>query len=574
MKKKGMLIVVLMFLAQVAHAADTSPPDTFFTQTPVSPSNATTANFGFSGIDATTAELFRQISGAYTFSLAIKNGDGSVWAWGANYVGQLGDGSTTQRGTPGPVTGLSNARAVSGGENHGAALLNDSTVWTWGFDYFGQLGDGNTEFRTTPVQVLNNTKQVAASERNTYALKNDGTVWAWGFNFNGEVGDNTSNERHTPVRVVGLTNVSAVYSKKDFALALKPDGTVWAWGTNSIGQLGDETTTARFEPVQVHNLANVSAISGGAVHSLVLKTDGTVWTWGLNSHGQLGDGTLTNRATPVQVPGLSNIVQVAGGWIHSLALKPDGTVWSWGMNSDGQLGDNTTTDRNSPVQVLGLDNVVAIAAGGYQSMALKSDGSVWVWGDNENGQIGDNTLTDRLTPVQILQLGGLSFEDSLDGNFYASAVSPRTLTGLSEGVHTYRVRAIDSAGNIDPTPANYTWIIDVTPPAITNIALNPAILWPPNHRMVTVSVGVNAGSCDLSSSCAIIAVNSSEPVNGQGDGDTSPDWNITGDLTVQLRAERSGSGPGRNYTLRIRCTDAAGNSAFANAIVNVPHDKS
>jgi hypothetical protein len=117
-------------------------------------------------------------------------------------------------------------------------------------------------------------------------------------------------------------------------------------------------------------------------------------------------------------------------------------------------------------------------------------------------------------------------------------------------------------------------VVDNTPPTITSISVNPSVLWPPNHKMVPVSVSVSTrDNCDAKPICGIAPITSNEPINGLGDGDTAPDWEITGDLTVNLRAERSGTGIGRIYTIAITCTDTTGNPSVQNVVVTVPHDQ-
>jgi alpha-tubulin suppressor-like RCC1 family protein len=336
--------------------------------------------------------------------------DGTVWACGYGYWGQIGDGTNQNRTPCVPVSGLSDVRAVAGGQYNSVAVKNDGTVWAWGVNWYGQLGDGTTITRYTPVQVsqatgLSIASSVAAGSLHTVALKNDGTVWAWGYNYHGQLGDGTNVNRYTPVQVPGLSGVSKIAVGDNHTVALKSDGTVWTWGLNNYGQLGDGTSITRMAPVQVPGLAGVVAVAAAGSYTVAVKSGGTVWAWGHNGNGQLGDNTTITRYTPVQVQNLSGVVTaIAAGYSHTVAVKSDGTVWAWGNNGSGQLGNGTTSTspQTTPVQVQNLSGVVtAIAAGYSHAVARKSDGTVWAWGSNGHAQLGDGTLTTRSSPVQM-----------------------------------------------------------------------------------------------------------------------------------------------------------------------------
>jgi alpha-tubulin suppressor-like RCC1 family protein len=321
-------------------------------------------------------------------SLALKS-DGTVWAWGYNNEGQLGNGTSDidLHPTPVQVSGLTGVTGVAAGGWYGLALKGDGTVWAWGINSVGQLGNGTTTNSNTPVEVegaggsgyLTDVTAIAAGGRHSLALRRDGTVWAWGWNSFGQLGIGTSDSspHPTPVQVSGLTDVIAVAAGYGHSLALRRDGTVWAWGRNNWGQLGNGTTTNSNTPVEVEGtggsgyLTDVTAIGAGTSHSLALRRGGTVWAWGYNNEGELGDGTTTNSSTPVQVSGLTDVTAIAAGGNHSLALGPDGNVLAWGDNSFGQLGNGTTTNSSTPVQASGLTDVTAIAGGNAHSLAVK-----------------------------------------------------------------------------------------------------------------------------------------------------------------------------------------------------------
>ena len=345
------------------------------------------------------------VAAGLSHTVALRH-DGTVWAWGHNWYGQLGDGTTIDRYTPVQVQNLSNVTAIAAGWVHTVALRSDGTVWTWGVNHWGQLGDGATIDRLTPGQVqnLSNIIAIAAGARHALALREDGTVWAWGWHANGQFGVDI-------VQVQNLSNVTAIAAGKGHSIALRDDGTVWAWGDNCCGQLGDGTRISRHIPVQARDISNITAIAGGWFHTVALQADGTVWTWGVDIDNELD-------YNPTQVQGLFGVIDVAAGWLYSAVLRDNGTVWMWGGgNHLGQLGDGTTTERHIPAQVQNLSNVTAIATGGQHTVALHNDGTVWTWGGNLAGQLGDGTsssaesgewvLNIRTTPVQVLGPGGV-----------------------------------------------------------------------------------------------------------------------------------------------------------------------
>ncbi|MCF7898340.1 MAG: hypothetical protein K9L31_00110 [Candidatus Pacebacteria bacterium] len=389
-----------------------------------------------------------QISTGNDYVCAVKN-DGTVYCWGANSNGQLGDNTTTQRNTPVQVHGAGNVGLltsvvqISTGLSHTCVLINDSSVYCWGYNGYGQLGDNTTSQRNTPIQVVgisvldnfSNVLRMATglTTNHNCLIRTDNTLYCWGLNNNGELGDNTTVKKYTPTQVHGVSNVgyltgiTQVSIGSFYVCALKNDGTVYCWGNNIYGQLGDNTTSQRNTPVQVHGVGNVGyltdvvQISSGSSKTCATKNDGTVYCWGYNASGQLGDNTTTQRNTPVQVHGvgdvgyLTDVAKVSSGQSHTCAVKTDNTLYCWGYNSNGQLGDNTATTRNTPVQVHGVGNVgfltdvSQISTGGFHTCAVKTDGTAYCWGYNGNGHLGDNTSTQRNTPVQVKGVGNVGF---------------------------------------------------------------------------------------------------------------------------------------------------------------------
>jgi len=340
---------------------------------------------------------------------AIVEPGGTPWTWGANSFGQLGNGTTTARPTPGAVPGLTDVVDIHGGREHVIVLRANRTVWVWGSNQQGQLGLGTTGDRSTPVQVpgLSNVQAVETGHNLSLALMADGTVRTWGLNADGQLGDGTTTLRRSPVTVVGLTNATAIAAGRNMSYAIRADGTVVAWGRNDEGQLGDGTSTRRTTPVRVGTLTDVVQIAGGRDHGLALRSDGTVWAWGSNDYGQIGDGTTTDRRTPVQV--MSGATQIIAGAFHSYALRTDGTVAAWGRNYRANLGDGTTTTRTRPVSVRNLSSIVSIGSGRDTGLAIRSDGRVLAWGHNNTGQVGDGGTANRSTPVLVPGVTGAVF---------------------------------------------------------------------------------------------------------------------------------------------------------------------
>ncbi len=241
--------------------------------------------------------------------------NGTLWGWGENSAGQLGSGTVGNSSVPVQITGLSNVKSVACIPASGVSkadtyiLKNDGTVWDWGDNAYGQLGDGTIIDRADPVKVqgLSGVIHIACMGGTGYALKADGSVWAWGRNNFGQLGNNDTTDSSVPVQVHNLSGIIDIAGGDCCGYALKPDNTVWSWGWNGNGVLGDNTTTDRHEPVQVSGLVNVVAIDGGRDSGYAIKTDGTIWSWGSNGAGELGDNTTTNRLAPVQVVGLNPV---------------------------------------------------------------------------------------------------------------------------------------------------------------------------------------------------------------------------------------------------------------------------
>lgn len=305
-----------------------------------------------------------KISAGYYHAMALKT-DGTVWAWGGNADGQLGDGTTIDQLTPVQVKGLNHIIDISVGDNISTALRDDGTVYIWGRDQRITSSGGSFTPIKSPVLIngITNVKAIANGHGHWVALKQDGTVWWWGRYIS------SSSAKSVPTQVAGLSNVASISSE----FALKTDNTLWNLNLGSTAALSVAGVSGVSSLMQ-----HGTAIEGG-YNQYAKKTDGSIWKlWG----------------TPAQVSSLPELTAISGkvgDWDTTaiVALKSDGTAWD--LATDGSLATQIGT----------LTEITAISAGMGFTFALKSDGTIWGWGSNSNGVLGDGTTTDQSTSVQV-----------------------------------------------------------------------------------------------------------------------------------------------------------------------------
>ena len=294
---------------------------------------------------------------------------GAVLCWGSNSSGLLGDGTAVDRLTPAAVIGLgSGVAAVGMGSGYSCALTTGGAVLCWGANAYGQIGDGTTTNRPTPVPVTGLPGAVAAIAVGAYhtcALTTSGGVVCWGSNYEGGLGDGTTDDQSVPAPVSGLASgVSAISAGLYHSCALMTSGAVRCWGSNSFAQLGDGTTVNRLVPTDVVGLdGGVASISAGAFNTCAVSVDGGAACWGSNNWGQLGDGTTSYRATPTAVPELAGgIASVDAGFYHTCAVTTAGAGLCWGRDNTAQLGLGTRLRSSVPIPVYGFGGEIAAGA--------------------------------------------------------------------------------------------------------------------------------------------------------------------------------------------------------------------
>jgi alpha-tubulin suppressor-like RCC1 family protein len=397
-----------------------------------------------------------------------------VVAWGANFDGPLGNGTTTASTVPVGVSGLSEVAAISVGNENSLALMNNGTVMSWGWNAFGQLGVGTFSGPETcqtgpcsktplPVSALSGATAIATGLDHDLALLSDGSVTAWGRNAYGQLGNGGTTDSNVPVAVSGLESVTAISASNEQSLALLSDGTVMEWGGNGKGpETCFNGAHCHKTPVAVGGLENVTAISAGDVFSLALLSNGTVMAWGANNVGQLGNGTTVGSEVPVAVSGLSGVTAISAGYGHSLALLNDGAAMAWGYGEGGQLGNGATMNSDVPVAVNGLSQATAVSSGGNSSLALLRSGVIMSWGKT----LGNGTSGGSDVPVAV---SGVTEATAVGagGNVDLAIAAPPSPPEFGRCVRVTSGAYPTSACNSTPNGGRHNWIPGVVKAGFT-----------------------------------------------------------------------------------------------------------
>lgn len=325
---------------------------------------------------------------------------GETVAWGSNDWGNVGDGTTIPRSSPVAIspgndqrwfTSVATLESISG---HTAGLKNDGSLWTWGSNFAGELGQGDLTHRSSPTQIgTSSWTFVSVGVNATFAIRSDGRLYSCGTQNDGQLGLNNLINQNT-LQPVGTSSWVAVSSNRYNTYAIRSDGALFSWGRNLYGEGGRNDLVSRSSPVQI-GASSWSQVSAGEWFVAAIRLDGALFTWGDNDNGQLGQNDLVHRSSPTQI-GTGSWVKVSA--VKSVAaIRSDGTLWSWGNGASGHLGIGDTDSRSSPVQVGTDTNWIDVDAGGNTRIAIKANGTAWASGQ----QVGLNTSVLYSSPVQI-----------------------------------------------------------------------------------------------------------------------------------------------------------------------------
>jgi len=354
---------------------------------------------------AASALTFKQLAPGWYHTCGITT-DGRAWCWGLNRDGELGDGTTTDRGTPTPVRTTLRFLQISAGTFHSCGLTTDDRVVCWGYGGDGQLGTGATSSWLKPTAVPGDRRFriIRAGYRSTCGVTAANVAFCWGDNSTGQLGDGTLTRRLKPVRVAGGHSFAGVVTRADHTCGLDTDGHGWCWGGNFYGQIGDHTSSTRTLPVLVDtSIGQLRQVTAGDQHTCAVTVGKVAWCWGRSFDGESGSGFAGVFYSPLQVnAGTTRFLGVSPGGGHTCGISTDSLAWCWGSNSLGQLGSVTSGDRLSPTAVTGGLRFKAVNAGLAHTCAVTSEGRAYCWGLNASGQLGDgHPGTGSAVPVAV-----------------------------------------------------------------------------------------------------------------------------------------------------------------------------
>jgi len=362
-------------------------------------------------------------------TIALKS-DGTIWSWGYNNNGELGDGTNDDKWIAvEEITNSHDWKSIDAGGWFSMAIKNDGTLWVWGHNDLGQFGNNSDIFTNNsssePIKVSNeHWKSIALGQNHVLAIRDDNTLWAWGSNAQGQIGNGGANGiQKTPYKVGD--NYLHITAGKNYSLAMQESNSTdnplaiinqykfWVWGDNSFGQLGIGSKDDKNSPTLLYDSLNPTwaengdfqTVVAGAYHTLALQKDKTVWGWGNNGYGELtnnSDGT-DEEHTPIKID-ILNFITLSAGESYSMGIKADGTLWGWGNGQYGNLGDGSSdVNVKFPKQEATKSTKwVYIDTGNRHSVGIQSDGTLWSWGDNDYGQLGNATDNGSNIPIHIL----------------------------------------------------------------------------------------------------------------------------------------------------------------------------
>ena len=509
------------------------------------------------------ARAFQSLSAGGSHSCAVGT-TGTAWCWGANWYGQLGNGTTGIQAVPVAVSSGSPFVNVAAGGAHTCGLAAGGGAWCWGSGLTGQLGEGGTKVdRSVPIPVSGGISfaALAAGGSHTCGLEKDGSAHCWGRNDHGQLGNgergdgrwaNTAPDRASPVLVLGGHTFTDLVSGYFHTCGLVADGQAWCWGQNS-GQVGDGTAGGdQSAPVAVAGGYRFALLAAGYSHTCGVTIGGQSLCWGSNGSGQLGTGTTSSAYTPQIVTGNHIFTTIAAGGDHACGLDSVGTAWCWGNSSDWKTDGSAWGYSNpTPVAVGGGRVFTSIVVGQSHACGLLADRTAWCWGSSSEGQVGDSTANYRSVPGLVV------------GQF-ESGSSPIITPELSPAIRSIRI------ANVRDTSFTVSWVTDV--------ATTGAIRWGPDDGTTPATVVADTRGATATFTVHYVTVNGakastryrfdvvSDVTSDTNAGahylvTTGPTLALTGSDQTRGTIARADSTAPDGVVVHVRATGTTGNSA-------------